>query len=170
MKKRFAWAAAAVLVAAQSMTVLAGGINAYESSVISVACGTFTYNGKTYVAKAAYQAQLQAKLAEDGIDLTQEQANEAISLIYANVETGVVQGYLEEVGGASEETEESENTDDREKETDKKLKTEDGSPEKDSQREESASPESNQSQVQNSSPAAAAEQPTEAAGDTWSIG
>lgn len=105
MKKKSFWIAAAVFLATESMTVLAGGINAYESSVISVACGTFQYNGKTYVAKAAYQAQLQAKLAEDGIDLTQDQANEAISLIYANVETGVVQGYLEEVGGSSEETE-----------------------------------------------------------------
>lgn len=162
MKKGFAWVAAVTLLAAESMTVSAGGINASEASVISVACGTFTYNGKTYVAKAAYQAQLQAKLAEDGIDLTQAQADEAISLIYANVETGVVQGYLEEVGGSTTETAEEE-SESGEEAADKRRKEASQTEEK-----ESDASEAEQSQNQNTQSEGDAEQTQGAS--SWTIG
>lgn len=167
MKKGFVWTAAAILLAAESMTALAGGINGPEASVISVACGTFTYNGKTYVAKAAYQAQLQAKLSEDGIDLTQEQADEAISLIYANVETGVVQGYLEEVGGSSEETESEEESEGQEEAEDKRRKeSQSGQKAQDA---ESNAAEEGESQTQGSPSAAESGQAQSVQEDSWTV-
>lgn len=167
MKKGFVWTAAAILLAAESMTALAGGINGPEASVISVACGTFTYNGKTYVAKAAYQAQLQAKLSEDGIDLSQEQADEAISLIYANVETGVVQGYLEEVGGSSEETESEEESEGQEEAEDKRRKeSQSGQKAQDA---ESNAAEEGESQTQGSPSAAESGQAQSVQEDSWTV-
>ncbi len=78
----------------------AGGINGNEASVIAAARGTFEYEGETYVAKDSYVAQLQAKLSQDDVDLTAEQASEAIAEIYSNVATGVKEGYLQKVSGS----------------------------------------------------------------------
>lgn len=77
--------------------VHAGDINANEAGVISAAQETFEYEGKTYVAKSEYVNQLIAKLSSDDVDLTAEQASEAIAMIYSNVATGVTKGYIEEV-------------------------------------------------------------------------
>lgn len=82
-----------------SLVQAAGGINANESRVIGVANGTFEYNGETYVAQQTYIDQLTAKLSQDGVDLTAEQAEAAISQIYANVATGVEAGYIVKVSG-----------------------------------------------------------------------
>ena len=78
-------------------TVWAGDINSEESRVISVATGTFTYDGKTYKAKSSYVRQLYGYLSKDGVDLTSEQADYAINQILSNVETGVKRGYIYEI-------------------------------------------------------------------------
>lgn len=83
------------------MITFAGGINSNEAGVIAAASGTFSYDGKTYQAGSAYINSLTSYLASDDVDLTAEQANEAISMMYANVGEGVAQGYLYEVGGQS---------------------------------------------------------------------
>ena len=75
----------------------AGGINSNEARVLGVARGTFEYDGETYVAKQEYVNQLIAKMSEDDFNLTAEQADEAINGIYANVETGVQDGYIVKV-------------------------------------------------------------------------
>ena len=104
MKRKIRFAAAVLMaVCAVSITAQAGGINAAESSVISAASGTFEYKGKTYVAKPEYLSQVTAKLSEDGVDLTEEQASTLISQMNASVGEGVAQGYLMEVGGSKEE-------------------------------------------------------------------
>lgn len=104
MKGKIRFAAAALLAACTvSITAHAGGINAAESSVISAASGTFEYKGKTYVAKPEYLSQVTAKLSEDGVDLTEEQAASLISQMNASVGEGVAQGYLMEVGQSKEE-------------------------------------------------------------------
>lgn len=77
----------------------AGGINGNEAAVISAASGTFEYDGVTYKAKPSYISQLKAKLSADDIDLDASQSQEAIAMIYANIETGVTSGYLYPVGG-----------------------------------------------------------------------
>lgn len=93
------------------LQVMAGEINANESRVLSAASGTFQYNGKTYKAKSGYLAQARSYMAADDIDLTSEQADRAISKMYASVEQGIRDGYLEEVGGASTGFEEKDDPD-----------------------------------------------------------
>lgn len=82
-----------------AMTVLAGDINGNEANVIGAASGTFEYNGKKYVAGSQYLGQLQGKLAEDGVDLSADQANELLGMMYDSVGSGVTQGYLVEIDG-----------------------------------------------------------------------
>lgn len=86
-----------------TITVQAGDINGNEAGVISAASGTFEYEGKTYVADSQHIGQLQAKLSEDGVDLTAEQASDLIEQMYGSVGSGVTQGYLTQVGGGSDE-------------------------------------------------------------------
>jgi len=75
----------------------AGGINSNEARILSVARGTFEYDGEMYVAKQEYVNMLIAKLSEDGINFTAEQADVAISNVYANIQTGVESGYIVKV-------------------------------------------------------------------------
>lgn len=92
---------------------LAGGINGNESRVIGAASGTFYYENEAYRAKAEYISQLSGELAADGVDLTPQQADEAIRQMYASVAEGVSGGYLYKVGGNSstEEMDESKQDD-----------------------------------------------------------
>lgn len=85
------------------MVAFAGGINSNEAGVISAASGTFTYDGKTYRAGSAYINQLVAYLSGDDVDLTAEQASEAINMMYGSVAQGVEDGYLYEVGNPTTE-------------------------------------------------------------------
>ena len=82
-------------------TVMAGNINGPEAGLISQASGTFTYEGKSYVATAGALGQLRAYLSQDGIDLTPEQAAKAASMMYGNIGNGVIEGYLVPVGGGT---------------------------------------------------------------------
>ena len=82
-------------------SVYAGSINGPEAGLISKASGTFQYQGKRYVATAAAMGQLRAYLSRDDEDLTQDQANRAASLMYSNIEGGVLDGYLTPIGGAA---------------------------------------------------------------------
>lgn len=92
-------AAALVVSVMMPCTVLAGNINGSEAGLISQASGTFTYEGKTYVATESSLAQLRGYLSQDGIDLTEDQAARAASMMYANVKNGVIEGYIVPVGG-----------------------------------------------------------------------
>lgn len=75
-----------------------GGINTNEARVISVATGGFSYNNELYIARQEYVDQLIAYLSRSDINLTEEQADKAISAIYANIETGVNEGYIVKQG------------------------------------------------------------------------
>ncbi|MCB6992248.1 hypothetical protein LI177_01875 [bacterium 210820-DFI.6.37] len=103
MKRRKVWLLAmlALSLLITAAPVYAGSINGPEAGLISQASGTFTYEGKSYVATPGALAQLKAYLSRDDIDLTQEQADRAASLMYSNVEGGVLDGYLTPVGGSS---------------------------------------------------------------------
>ena len=85
----------------------AGDINAAEQMIIDFYNGTFTYDGKTYVATEEAKASVYAKLAEDGVDLTDQEARTAIRQASAQVGDGVKQGYLTEVSGQGEDAGES---------------------------------------------------------------
>ena len=81
-----------------SQTAYAGSINGTEQSVLSAANGRFERDGVIYAVKSEYISSLRNYLSQDDVDLTAEQAQSAISEIYANVKTGVESGYLVEIG------------------------------------------------------------------------
>ncbi len=89
----------AVLLSWPQQAVWAGGINGPEASVLGVAGGTFSYKGKTYKAYSSYVSSLYSYLARDDVDLSSDQASNAISYIYSNVGTAIANGYVYEVGG-----------------------------------------------------------------------
>ena len=84
------------------LTTHAGNINSNEARVINAASGTFTYKGKTYKAYSDYVNELYSYLADDDVDLTKAQADEAISYIYSNVAEGIDSGYVYEVKDKSD--------------------------------------------------------------------
>lgn len=102
--RRIASIAAVLAVPAMMVpwTAAAGNINGPEAGLISQASGTFTYEGKSYVATAGALGQLRAYLSQDGIDLTPEQAAKAASMMYGNIGNGVAEGYLVPTGGGKD--------------------------------------------------------------------
>lgn len=85
------------LLATPTGVVYAGTLNEYESAVVTVARGQFVYNGVTYQAEEGYVQELIGYLMQDDIELTAEQRDYAIESIYANVEQGVIEGYIKPV-------------------------------------------------------------------------
>ena len=129
-KKRFLTLLSAVILlfADNILSIKAsGGINGNESRVIGVASGTFEYDGEMYKAAAGYVGQLTSYLSKDGVDLTAAQADAAISKIYANVATGVREGYIVKISGGDNE---GSDNDDKPQKTKKPKKTEEPKPDK----------------------------------------
>ncbi len=69
-------------------------INANEQRVLDVAEGTFEYNGELYTVRPIYLKTLRNEFDKESVDITAEKADEAIRLIYGNIERGVRDGYL----------------------------------------------------------------------------
>ena len=90
----------------------AGNINDNEATVLAVASGTFTYNGKTYKAKSEYISELYSFLADDDTDLTADQAREAIDYIFSNIKDGIDSRYVYEVGGSDDKNGKNKNSSD----------------------------------------------------------
>lgn len=109
---------ACVLTFAGATTAQAGEINANEARLVSAASGTFTYEGKTYIASPQYVSELRSYLCKDDVDLSAEDVSSLISDMYANVATGVQEGYLEEVGGTSGGTDEDPDSEEAEEPAD----------------------------------------------------
>lgn len=87
------------LLVAQVVTCYGGSINENEQGLISlIKSETFHFQGKSYKATEWGLASLEAKLSDDQYDLTKEQVDKAISLMYSNVDIGINDGYLAEVG------------------------------------------------------------------------
>lgn len=84
-------------VAMLSTNVYAGDINSAEQMIINYYNGTFTYEGKTYVATEAAKATAYNKLIADDVDLTAAQAKTAIRNASNQVKEGIDQGHLVEV-------------------------------------------------------------------------
>ncbi len=84
---------------AAASVAFAGDINSEESRLISSISGaTFEYEGDKYVATAYGIGQLEETLAADDIDLTAEQVDNALSMVYSNVQTGIADGYIAKAG------------------------------------------------------------------------
>lgn len=88
-----------VYIGFAGLCVQAGGLNGPESGLVGVARGTFYYNGQTYVVASDMLNQGINYLCQDGVDLTQEQANKVLGMAYGMVGEGVARGYLIPVGG-----------------------------------------------------------------------
>jgi hypothetical protein len=106
VKKQWLIYGSALLISAGiSQTAYAGSINGNEQSVLSAIQGQFEKDGIIYEVKPEYINSARSYLTQDDVDLTGEQAQAAISEIYANVQTGIESGYLVEIGrSAAEET------------------------------------------------------------------
>lgn len=117
----FIFVAFMICAMSPKMVAFAGEINSNEARVISAASGTFLYDGKIYKAGTAYINSLISYLSADDVDLSAEQADEAISMMYANVAEGVNNGYLYEVGGDNTQTTEKATTEEgQESDTDER--------------------------------------------------
>lgn len=88
-----------ILVFLKGIPVMAGSLNAEESALVSAASGTFSFAGGTYKAYPDYIQELKDYLMRDDVDLTAEQASNAMSTMYGSVEQGVISGYLYLVSG-----------------------------------------------------------------------
>lgn len=106
---RSMWVIYIVLIMAgvigNSLVAFAGEINSDEARVISAASGTFSYDGKNYRAGTVYINSLTTYLSADDVDLTADQADAAISKMYASVGDGIRNGYLYEVEDSTSQTE-----------------------------------------------------------------
>lgn len=85
----------------QGMTVFAGSINENEQRVLDTVSEPVEHEGKEYVAKETYILRLAAYMNQDNVDLTSEQADEAIVKFYDNIAAGITEGYMEETGSGS---------------------------------------------------------------------
>lgn len=83
-----------LLLICESVIAFGGTINGNESRVIGAASGTFNYQGKQYVSTPESLSSLQSYLAQDDIDLTAEQADEAITIMFDNIQSGIESGYI----------------------------------------------------------------------------
>ena len=82
------------LVSVQPLTAFAGSINGNEQELLNVISGTETYNGRTYRMKEEYIAQARAYFLQDGVDITDEQKQEALASMYSSIGQGIAEGYL----------------------------------------------------------------------------
>ena len=105
MKKILAAIGFILLLAINQQVAYAGTLNEYETEVVNAAKGTFESHGITYQVDSAYVDELIAYLKEDNIDITAQQRDKAISIMFSNVEQGVEAGYLMpvEVGKSADE-------------------------------------------------------------------
>lgn len=83
-----------LLLTANYIVAYAGDLNQYESEVVDAAKGTFEVDGVTYQVEQSYINELIRYFKEDSVDITAEQRDEAISIMYTNVKEGVMEGYL----------------------------------------------------------------------------
>lgn len=94
--KKTLWACmvAVGLALAVPQSVYAGELNTEEQRVLQEAGQVFTYQGDSYQAAPEYLLKLQNYLMRDDVDLSSADADAAIQEGYANVERGVLEGYL----------------------------------------------------------------------------
>ncbi|MBU5331146.1 hypothetical protein KQI61_02980 [Anaerocolumna aminovalerica] len=94
MKKILAVIGFILLFSIKQQVVYAGTLNEYETEVIRAARGQFESRGITYEVDSVYVDELIRYLMQDDIDITAEQRDKAISIMFDNVEQGVEAGYL----------------------------------------------------------------------------
>lgn len=97
MNRRF-WPVLGLLCMMMTFPAYAGDINGNEQEVVGVIHSQFEKDGVVYRVKQSYIDSAMNYLRQDDIDLSPEDVQMVIGEIYANVQTGVESGYLEEIG------------------------------------------------------------------------
>ncbi len=106
------------LICSLAVPVHAGDINAAEQTIIDYYNGTVDYKGKTYRFTEEGKQKAYNKLISDDVDLTAAEAASAIRQANANLQQGIDEGYLVEVGNEPDtETPDTENPDPDDTET-----------------------------------------------------
>lgn len=91
------------LLLAPAVHVMAGSINEHEQGLLEFGNSVFTYNGVEYVATDAAKQRVYNYLMQNDVNLSASQANEARSEFYANIATGIADGYLVPLNPPAEE-------------------------------------------------------------------
>lgn len=99
MKKLLAIIGFILLFTTNQQVVYAGTLNEYETEVINAARGQFESHGIKYQVDSVYVDELIRYLMQEDIDITAEQRDKAISIMFDNIEQGVEVGYLIPVEG-----------------------------------------------------------------------
>ena len=94
MKKVMMIIVSFLLFTANYIVAYAGGLNQYESEIVDAAKDKFEWDGVSYQVEQSYINELIEYLMQDNIDITAEQRDKAISIMFSNVEQGVEAGYL----------------------------------------------------------------------------
>ena len=89
-----------IIAAALNVTqIYAGDINSAEQSILNFASGTFEHEGLVYRATPSAIAIAKAKMLEDGVDLTQTEADNYRAQALNNIQKGIDEGFLVRVPG-----------------------------------------------------------------------
>lgn len=97
MNRRF-WPVLGLLCIMMTFPAYAGDINGNEQEIVGVINSQFEKDGIIYRVKQEYINSALNYLRQDDIDLGPDDVQLVIGEIYANVQTGVESGYLEEAG------------------------------------------------------------------------
>ncbi len=95
------WPVLGLLCIMMTFPAYAGDINGNEQEIVGVINSQFEKDGVIYRVKQEYIDSAMNYLRQDDIDLMPEDVQMVIGEIYANVQTGVESGYLEEIGRAN---------------------------------------------------------------------
>lgn len=86
----------------------AGGINSAEQKIINAASQAFTYDGKQYVVGSSYLSEGISRLSEDGIDLTDSEADSYIQQFRDSYQELVEERYCTLLASEGDDSEEEE--------------------------------------------------------------
>lgn len=82
------------LMAFNSESALAGTISSAESKILAAVYEVYEYNGELYQALPEYTEQVREYLQQDDVDLTEQDCNELLGMIEANLPSAIESGYF----------------------------------------------------------------------------
>lgn len=94
----------ASLMVFSSRKVSAGEISSAESKILAAVYEVYEYNGASYKALPEYTEQVRAYLQQDDVDLTEQDCNELLGMIDANLPAAIESGYFVKVDSSHTDT------------------------------------------------------------------
>lgn len=102
------------LMACNSEKVSAGSISSAEAKVLAAIYETYEYNGESYRALSEYTEQVREYLQQDDVDLSEDQCNELLGMIEANISAAIESGYFVKIENNDSEQSKEETSPDSE--------------------------------------------------------